>query len=145
MGIGPILDESQDPNIINDAACAKARQMLLLKWLVLGFCLTACFKSVLLSHIVVVGYEQPIDTVDDMLRSGKPFAVAQNTDVPSKIRESSRASVRKLADQFVFYNLSSGPEPVPQWAFDGLVQNECLTSTKFYTFNCNKRFFQGSK
>ena len=135
MGIGPILDESQNPNIVNNAACSKARQVLLAKWLVIGFCLTACYKSVLLSHIVVVRYEKAIDTVDDMLRSGKPFGVPQNTDVSTKIRESSRASVRKLADQFVFYNFSSGPEPVPQWAFDGLVQNECLISTKFYTFN----------
>ena len=128
MGIGPILDESQDPNIINSAACAKARNVLLVKWLVLGFCLTACYKSVLLSHIVVVGYEKAIDTVDDMLLSGKPFGVAQNGDVPSKIRKSSRASVRKLADQFVFYNFSSGPEPVPQWVYDGLVLKECLCS-----------------
>ena len=141
MAIGPILDETQDPNVINNAACAKARQVILLKWLVLGFCLTACYKSVLLSHIVVVGYEKAIDTVDDMLLSGKPFAVAQNTDVPSKIRESPRASVRKLADQFVLFNLSSGPEPIPQWVNDGLVRKEYLSSTQFYT----QLFFQSAE
>ena len=121
MGIGPILDETQDHNIINNFACSKARQVLLVKWLVLGFCLTACYKSVLLSHIVVVGYEKAIDTVDDMLRSGKPFAVAQNTDVPSKIRESPRASVRKLAEQFLFYNFNFTTQRAPQWVYDGLV------------------------
>ena len=119
MSIGPILDETQDPNFINNTACAKARQLLLVKWLVLGFCLTACYKSVLLSNMVNVGYEKAVDTVEDVLSSGKPFAVPQNTYVPSQIRKSSRASVRKLEEQMFFYNFTG---TAPQWVKDGLVK-----------------------
>ena len=119
MSIGPIIDETQDQHVINNTACAKARQVLLVEWLVLGFCLTACYKSVLLSNMVNVGYEKAVDTVEDVLSSGKPLAVPQNTYIPSQIHKSSRASVRKLAEQIVFYNFTG---TVPQWVHDGLVK-----------------------
>ena len=123
MSIGPIIDESLDQKFVNITACAKARQVLLVKWLVLGFCLTLCYKSVLLSNMVDIGFEKTIDTVEDALDSGKLFVVPENTDVPSKIHESNRTNVRKLANQMKLFNMSFGSrKQFPQWAYDGSVQ-----------------------
>ena len=122
MSIGPIIDESLDQKFVNITKSAKARQVLLLKWLVIGFCLTACYKSVLLSNMVNIGFEKTIDTVEDALDSGKLFLVPDNTAIPSKIHKSASANVRKLANQMKLYNLSIGSSQLfPQWAYDGSV------------------------
>ena len=122
MSIGPIIDESLDQKFVHITTSAKARQVLLVKWIVLGFCLTACYKSVLLSNMVNIGFEKTIDTVEDALDSGRLFIVPENTDVPSKIRNSIHANVRKLADQMKLCNLSFGySQQFPEWAYEGSV------------------------
>ena len=83
-----------------------------MKWLILGFCLTASYKSVLLSNMVNIGYEKGIDSVEDVLQSGKPFLVPQNSPVPSMIYKSPRKNVRKLEKQFKFYKLLENVETV---------------------------------
>ena len=122
MSIGPIIDESLDQKFVNVTKNANARQVLLLKWLVIGFCLTACYKSVLLSNMVNIRFEKTIDTVEDVLDSGKLFLVPDNTDIPSKIYKSVRYNVRRLANQMKLYNFSIGSSRLfPQWAYDGSV------------------------
>ena len=129
MSIGPIIDESLDQKFVHVTTSAKARQVLLVKWIVLGFCLTACYKSVLLSNMVNIGFEKTVDTVEDALDSGKPLIVPENTDVPSKIRNA-RGNVRKLANQMKLANMSFGSsKQFPQWVYDGLV-NQVQRSAK---------------
>ena len=124
MSIGPIIDESLDQKFVNITTCAKARQVLLVKWIVLGFCLTACYKSVLLSNMINIGFDKTIDSVEDVLDSGKLLLVPDNTDVSSQIHKSARANVRKLANQIKLYNISIGSSQLaPQWVYDGSVQD----------------------
>ena len=121
MSIGPIIDESLDNKFVHITTSAKARQVLLVKWIVLGFCLTACYKSVLLSEMVNIGYEKTIDSVEDALVSGKLFVVPENTDVPSKIRNGI-GNVKKLANQMKLANMSfDSSKQFPQWVYDGSV------------------------
>ena len=121
MSIGPIIDESLDNKFVHITTSAKARQVLLVKWIVLGFCLTACYKSVLLSEMVNIGYEKTIDSVEDALVSGKLFVVPENTDVPSKIRNGI-GNVGKLANQMKLANMSfDSSKQFPQWVYDGSV------------------------
>ena len=121
MSIGPIIDESLDNKFVHITTSAKARQVLLVKWIVLGFCLTACYKSVLLSNMVNIGFEKTIDTVEDALASGKLFIVPENTDVPSKIRNGI-GNVKKLANQMKLANMSfDSSKQFPQWVYDGSV------------------------
>ena len=77
--------------------------------------------------MVNIGYEKAIDSVEDMLQSGKPFLVAQNSPVPSIIRGSSSENVKKLAEQFKFFDFIAGKHF--KWIHEGLVQ--CTT------FQCN--------
>ena len=44
-----------------------ARNQLILVWLITGFLVTCGYKSVLLSTLVSIEYERPIDTIQDML------------------------------------------------------------------------------
>ena len=129
LTIGPIIDETQNHSLVNNNKCSNARQFLLVKWLILGFCLTASYKSVLLSNMVNNGYEKAIDSVEDMLQSAKPLLVPRNSYLPSIIRKSSRENVRKLAKQFKFFDFDAGNDF--GWIGKGLVQ--CMTFQCTYT------------
>ena len=70
---------------------------------------------VLLAMLVNVGYERPLDTVEDVLKSSKSFAVAGNTYIPYYLKSSPRPSDRKLAEKFILYNMTL---KIPKWIQD---------------------------
>ena len=96
MSLGPIIDESNNPRYVNDKNSAKAKQILLLVWLVVGFLLTVSYKSVLLSNLVNIGYEKTIDTVDDMLNSEKVLYSPGKSMLPTLIKGDPRPKVKSL-------------------------------------------------
>ena len=96
LSLGPIIDESNNPRYVNDRTSAKAKQILLLVWLVVGFLLTVSYKSVLLSNLVNIGYEKTIDTVDDMLNSEKVLCTPGKSMLPILIRGDPRPKVKSL-------------------------------------------------
>ena len=119
ISIGPIIDESIDNNYINNRSCAKARHLLLLIWLLAGFILTLSYKSVLLSTLVKIGYEKPIDNVDDLLESGKSIVIPGNTIIPEYMNNDPRDSVNKVAKhQMTLYNFTG---KIDNWITDGSV------------------------
>lgn len=108
ISIGALIDESQDHYHINNRACAKSRQLLLLTWLVVGFFISMCYKSVLLANIVNVEYEDTIDTIDDILRSDLPYYVTGNSGGPVLLNGDPRDSVKQLVKKQVrYYDLTS--------------------------------------
>ena len=112
ISIGALIDESQNHNLINNRACAKSRQILLLTWLVVGFFISMSYKSVLLANMVNNQYEETIDTVEDILRSGMPFYVAGNTGGPVLLNGDPRASVKQLVkNQVRYYDLTNQEMP----------------------------------
>lgn len=122
ISIGALIDESQDHNHINNRACAKSRQVLLLTWLVVGFFISMCYKSVLLANMVNNEYEKPIDTIDDILLSGLPYYVAGNTGGPVLFNTDPRDSVKQLLEKQVeYYNLTATTNQVPRYVKDGYV------------------------
>ena len=107
ISIGPIIDESIDHSYVNSRSCAKARQLLLLMWLLVGFILTLSYKSVLLSTLVNIGYEKPIDNVDDLLKSGKSIMIPGNTMVPDYMKNDPRKRLNEVAKkQMILYNFT---------------------------------------
>ena len=71
--LGALIDESVRGNLKQH--CAKARNALILKWLMVGFLLSISYKSVLLAMLVSPAYEKPIDTVQDLLNTERPIGV----------------------------------------------------------------------
>ena len=49
-----------------------------MKWLLLGNILALAYKSTLNSTLVTMQYEDPIDTMNDMAKSGLPLLIPQN-------------------------------------------------------------------
>ena len=66
-----MIDESQDEKCIRKSPCSKAREIFVLKWLVVGFLLTTMYKSVLRSNMIHIKYERGIDSVEDVLKTDK--------------------------------------------------------------------------
>ena len=119
ISIGPIIGESVDNNYVSNRSCAKARQLLLAMWLLSGFILTLSYKSVLLSTLVNIGYEKPIDNVNDLLESGKSIVIPGNTIIPEYMNNDPRDSVNKVAKhQMTLYNFTG---KIDKWITDGLV------------------------
>ena len=100
-------------------SCAKARKIIVWLWIFLGFLITISYKSVLLSNMTYRDYEKGIDSIEDMLNSGKPLMVIRSMD--DFFDNDPRTKVIELAKNFNFFDFvrnekSSG---LPQWVIDG--------------------------
>ena len=108
--------EPQDPRYIHQRVCARARQILLLKWLVTAFFVTLSYKQVLLANLVDVGYEEPLETLWDAFNSGKTFVAPKNSYFPILLAQDPRLFVKKLATQVKWSNYTG---KLPDWFRDG--------------------------
>ena len=72
ISIGAVIDEAQIDSYITKKPCARARAMLVIQWIVIGFFFTMSYKSVLLTNLINIEYEQALDSIDDVVKSGKP-------------------------------------------------------------------------
>ena len=119
FAIGAIIEEAQgnhdQNNYISERKCSRARSLLVLKWTVLGFLLTISYKSVLRAMMMKVDYEDTIDTIDDMLLSGRKLLVAGDTGLKFLIKGDPRMKVKQLAKQVEFLN--RGTE-APDWVYE---------------------------
>ena len=112
ISIGAIIDESQEHRHICNRDCAKSRQMLLIMWLVAGYVITMCYRSVLLSNMVNIGHEKPIDTIEDLLHSGLTLYCPGNQAGRYLMNTDPRESVRKLVKrQLKFYEITGIGSP----------------------------------
>ena len=91
---------------MNNTLCSKARQVLLIIWLFSAYTLTISYKEVLIANLVNVRYEDTIDNFDDVLRSGMPLVVPENTEVPKLLYNDPRKSVQLLLDNLLFHNFT---------------------------------------
>ena len=57
----------------------KIRKILLLKWIFLGNFITMAYNSTLLSSLITIRYEDPIDSLTDLEASGLPFLMHKNS------------------------------------------------------------------
>ena len=63
-------------NYISERKCSKARALIVFKWTLVGFLLTTSYKSILLSNMMKMEYENTIETTDDVLQSDRTFLLA---------------------------------------------------------------------
>ena len=95
--IGSIIEESQKADYFHKRPCAIARDMLILKWAMIGFLLTISYKSVLLSNLVNIKYEKALDTVEDILRSDKPLFIDSTSGVGKLLKSDPRGNIKELS------------------------------------------------
>ena len=108
--VGLLVDEAIEDKHISLKSGYKARNFLILVWLLSGFLITCGYKSVLLSTLVSVEYESPIDTIEDLLNSEKPIFV--DTSIKAiYISNDPRDGIKELDGKFTFYNATNGVVP----------------------------------
>ena len=56
------------------------RKVAILKWMVLGNILTLGYKTTLLSSLVTIRYEDPIENINDIDKSGLPLIFWRGSD-----------------------------------------------------------------
>ena len=115
LAVGTLVDEAVEDKYMMKASCAKARQVLVLMWVVVGSLLTISYKSVLLATLLAGEYEKPINTIADAINSGRPIAVPNNTLLRQRMTVDPRPSVRDLGSRLADFPYI---ERVPQDIFD---------------------------
>ena len=74
----------------------KSRALLLLTWLSMCTILNYAYKGTLLSTLIAISYEAPLDTIDQMAQSGLPLYVWANSVLAKLIKTDQRKSIMKL-------------------------------------------------
>ena len=115
--VGAVIDEGQDDRIIRKRHCAKAREVLVLKWLMAGCILTMSYKAVLLGSMIQIKYEKGIDSVNDVLNSSKKVAIHANTPLTKMLDVDTRETIKELRKKFVYYVGEKGANP--SWVDEG--------------------------
>ena len=115
--VGAVVEECQNVKIIHMRPCAKAREVLVLKWLIVGFILTISYKSVLLGNMIKIKYEKGIDSVDDVLHSNKKVAIHSNTPLTKMLDVDTREEIHQLRKRFAYFVSEKGINP--QWVTKG--------------------------
>ena len=117
VSIGGITEENQKHQYISNKSHAKARQVLLLIWLVFGFLLTMSYKSVLRSSMIHIYYEKGIDSVEEFLKSDMQVALYGNSSIPKFLAGDKRPKMIEMNKRVIYYNEENGVAPI--WVSDG--------------------------
>ena len=117
FSIGCIIEEAQSNEYFQKQPCAKAREFVVLKWAIIGFLLTISYKSVLLSQLINIEYEESLDSVDDVLRSNKLVPLDEGSAHLNLIKSDPREKVKEIINRIKPYKPEKGATPM--WVIKG--------------------------
>ena len=137
------MDEAVEDRHISIKSGYRARNLLISVWLLTGFLITSGYKSVLLSTLVSIEYERPIDTIQDMLMTEKAIIVDVNIK-KIYISNDPRDSIKELDKKFTFYNVTNGV--VPDRVQHSMFNNEAvLVATDHAALIWGSKVYQGKE
>ena len=96
----------------------RARKCILLKWFLLGGLLSWAYLSTLLATLVVIEYDETIDTIAQMDKSGLPFLLPEATAPHKLVATDPRPAMRRIFQRSLTYRLDLGARAAPKWAID---------------------------
>ena len=91
------------------------RKAVILKWIFLGNILTKAYESTLLSSLVTIRYEDTIDSINDLDKSGLPLLMMEASSAFEFFSTDSRPIMGRIFNRSIFFSASDG---VPQWTYD---------------------------
>ena len=97
--------------------CAMARELLVLKWTMIGFLLTICYKEVLLSTLIHIEYEKGLDSIEDVIISNKPVVFDGYSGIASLLNSDPREQVKEIMRRQKPYVSEKGIAPL--WVPEG--------------------------
>ena len=117
---GVMIDEPVDEYIVSKTSCSKGRTLLVLMWIMFGSFLAIAYKSVLLENMIAIDYESGIDSVDDMLGSGKPLVLDGSSAMLGLLKQDPRPKYKELSKRVVTYKMDGNKkEMAPMWVING--------------------------
>ena len=141
--VGLLVDEAVEDRHISLKSGFKARNLLILVWLLSGFLVTSGYKSVLLSTLVSIEYERPIDTIQDMLLTEKAIIV-ENSTKSLYMSNDPRDSIKELDAKITLYSITNGV--VPDSVKNSIFDNEAvLVATDHAAFVWGSKIYQGKE
>ena len=117
FSLGAIIEEAQEKRYFKKQPCAKARDVVVLKWAMIGFLLTISYKSVLLSKLLNIEYEKGFDSIDDVLRSKKPVVLDVATGMVDLMKSDPRENVKEIGKMIKPFKSEKGAPPT--WVIKG--------------------------
>ena len=125
MCIGAAIEENQEDHYISKKSGAKAREVLVMIWLLAGFLLTISYKSVLRSNLIYVQYEKPIDSVEEFLKTDKQIYLDGTSALVNMMAGDRRQKMIEMNKRIKHYKAEGGSENqnseklVPSWISKG--------------------------
>ena len=86
------------------------RKILILKWIVLGSVLTWAYKSTLLSTLVTIRYNKPIDTLADLDTSGLPLVIAEGSFYHKAIENEQSDIIKRIYSRSIAIQVTKQTE-----------------------------------
>ena len=77
--------------------------------------LTLGYLSTLLSQLVAIRYENPIDTIDDLDKSGLPLLIAGGTGLQAMMANDPKPAVMRIYNRSLIYPFNGS---YPSWVDD---------------------------
>ena len=111
MCIGAAIDENQEDHYISKKSGAKARVVLVLIWIVSGFLLSISYKSVLRSNLIHIQYENPIDSVEDLLKTDLKVFVGATGAMAKLMAGDRRQKMIEMNRRVKHYTVENGVRP----------------------------------
>ena len=95
-------------------------------WIFLGFLITISYKSVLLANMTYREYERGIDSIEDMLNSGKPLMVIRS--IHDFFDNEPRPQVIELTKNLILFDFERNEKSsgIPQWVLNGYSAHNLL-------------------
>ena len=115
--MGLLIDEAPLNKYFQKQPCAKARELVVLKWAMMGFLLTTSYKGILLSKLINIEYEKSLDSVDDVLRSNKPVVLDSESAIAHLVKSDPREKMKAMSQRIKPYQAEKGAPPM--WVIKG--------------------------
>ena len=115
--IGAAIEENQEDHYISKKSGAKAREVLVIIWILVGFLLTISYKSVLRSNLIHVQYEKPIDSVEELLKTDKQIYLDRSASNTNMLAGDRRQKMIQMSKRIKIYKLDG--EYPPSWLMEG--------------------------
>ena len=91
------------------------RKVFLLKWIFVANVFSLGYRSTLLSTLVPIRYEDTIDTVHDLHKSGIPLLIAKDTSFHKLVATDTRPMMRQIYERSTLVPFNG---TIPKWAYD---------------------------
>ena len=87
------------------------RKVVILKWIILGNILTLGYKTTLLSSLIQIQYEDTIDNISDLDKSGLPLLLAKSASTVDYIEKDPRQMMARISQRKILFSLQDGKAP----------------------------------